>query len=171
MKILKEISEGTLSLSDEFEQLGDTYELWKSARGIVINEKGEMATQYLNTYTYHKLPGGGVDPGETIEEALKREIKEEVGCDCEITKPLGITIEYRNKYKLLHISYGFAAKVIGEVGTPALEEGEIEEGQETLWLPPEEVLKKMKNDKPGKFEGHFILEREKTFLEEFLKRG
>lgn len=169
MKILKEISEGTLGLSDEFEQLGDTYELRKSARGIVLNENGEMATQYLNTYTYHKLPGGGVDPGETIEEALKREIKEEVGCDCEITKPLGVTIEYRNKYKLLHISYGFAAKVIGEVGNPALEEGEIEEGQETLWLPPEEVLEKMKNDNPGKFEGHFILEREKTFLQEFLK--
>lgn len=169
MKILKEISEGTLGLSDEFEQLGDTYELRKSARGIVLNENGEMATQYLNTYTYHKLPGGGVDPGETIEEALKREIKEEVGCDCEITKPLGVTIEYRNKYKLLHISYGFAAKVIGEIGTPALEEGEIEEGQETVWLPPEEVLEKMKSDNPGKFEGHFILEREKTFLEEFLK--
>ena len=169
MKILKEISEGTLGLSDEFEQLGDAYELRKSARGIVLNEKGEMATQYLNTYTYHKLPGGGVDPRETIEEALKREIKKEVGCDCEIIRPIGITIEYRNKYKLLHISYGFAARVIGEVGAPALEEGEIEEGQETLWLPPEEVLEKMKNDEPGKFEGHFILEREKAFLEEFLK--
>lgn len=168
MRLLKEISEGTLGLSDEFEQLGTQYELRKSARAIVLNDQGQMATQHLKIYTYHKLPGGGVDPGETIEEALKREVLEEVGCDCEITHELGITIEYRNKYKLLHISYGFAAKVVGDIGTPALEEGEIEEGQETLWLPPTEVLQKMQNDTPGKFEGHFILEREKTFLEEFL---
>jgi len=171
MKLLKEISEGTLGLTNQFEQLGSEYQLRKSARAIVLNEHGQMATQYLNTYTYNKLPGGGVDPGETIEQALKREVLEEVGCDCEITHELGITIEYRNKYKLLHISYGFATKIIGEVGTPALEEGEIEEGQETLWLPPAEVLEKMKNDKPGKFEGHFILEREKTFLEEYLKQA
>tara|TARA_B100000508_G_scaffold138785_1_gene135536 strand:- start:1214 stop:1729 length:516 start_codon:yes stop_codon:yes gene_type:complete len=170
MRLLKEISEGTLGLSDEFEQLGTQYELRKSARAIVLNEKGHMATQYLNTYAYHKLPGGGVDPGETIEAALKREVLEEVGCDCEITHELGITIEYRNKYKLLHISYGFAAQVLGDIGTPALEEGEIEEGQETLWLPPAEVLTKMQNDIPGKFEGHFILEREKTFLEEYLRQ-
>jgi len=170
MRLLKEISEGSLGLSNDFEQLGTEYQLRKSARAIVLNEQGQMATQYLNTYTYHKLPGGGVDPGETIEAALKREVLEEVGCNCEITHELGITIEYRNKYKLLHISYGFAAKVIGDIGTPALEEGEVEEGQETLWLPPADVLEKMRNDTPGKFEGHFILEREKTFLEEFLNK-
>ncbi len=170
MKILTEISEGSLGLTDEFEQLGDSYELRKSARAVILNSDGEMATQHLNTYTYHKLPGGGVESGETIEEALKREVLEEVGCDCEITHELGVIIEYRNKYKLLHISYGFAASVKGEMGTPKLEQDEVEEGQETLWLPPAVVLEKMKMDNPGKFEGHFILEREKTFIEEFLNR-
>lgn len=169
MKILKEISEGSLGLSEEFEKFGSPYELRKSARAILLNEKGEMATQYLQTYTYHKLPGGGVDQGENIEDALKREVLEEVGCQCEITRPVGITIEYRNKYKMIHISYCFVAKIVGEIGKPKLEEGEIEEGHETLWLMPSKVLEKMNSDIPGKFEGHFILEREKAFLEEFLK--
>lgn len=168
MKILNEISEKTLGIGEQDAQLGSNYTLRKSARAILLNEAGEMATQYIATYTYHKLPGGGVDPGETVEEALKREVLEEVGCGCEIIKPIGVTLEYRNKYNLLHISYAFAAQVVGEIGEPVLEEGEIEEGQTTLWLPPVEVLAKMETDTPGKFEGHFILEREKTFLKEFL---
>jgi len=170
MKLLKEISEGSLGLTDQFEQLGDKYELRKSARAIVLNREGKMATQYLRTYTFHKLPGGGVDPGETIKEALKREVLEEVGCTCEIIDEVGTVIEYRNKYKLLHISYCFVAKVVGDIGESRLEEAEIEEGQETLWLPPEEVLEKMKADVPEKFQGNFILEREKTFLEAFLTK-
>ena len=169
MRLLKEISEGSLGLTDKFEELGSQYELRKSARGVVLNSAGEMATQYLKNYNYHKLPGGGVDAGETIEQAIKREVLEEVGCDCEIVGELGLVIEYRNKYKLLHISYGFAARVVGEIGNTSLEDEEIEEGQETLWLPPSIVLEKMEKDKPGKFEGHFILEREKAFLREFLK--
>lgn len=169
MKLLAEISEGSLGLSNEFENLGGTYELRKSARAILLDDRGEMATQYLQTYSYHKLPGGGVDNGESVEEAARREIKEEVGCDCIVERPIGVIIEYRNKYKLIHISYCFLTKVVGEINEPKLEEGELEEGQITLWLKPEEILKKMETDKPGKFEGHFILEREKTFIQEFLK--
>jgi len=167
MKLLKEISEASLGLGDT-EQLGADYRLRKSARAILLNENGEMATQYLEKYTFHKLPGGGVDPGETIEEACRREILEEVGCDCEISEPIGIVIEYRNKYSMLHISYAFVAKVVGDIGEPKLEEGEIEEGQVTKWIKPEEVLRLMEQDKPQKFEGHFILEREKAILKEFL---
>ncbi len=169
MKLLAEISEKSLGIGEE-EKLGEKYELRKSARAILLNSEGNMATQYLNTYSFHKLPGGGVDPGETIEEACKREILEEVGCECELGRQIGVVIEYRNKYNLLHISYAFAARVIGEVGEAALEDAEVEEGQETLWLPPEEVLTRMDQDIPGKFEGHFILEREKSFLREYLDK-
>jgi ADP-ribose pyrophosphatase YjhB (NUDIX family) len=169
MKLLAEISEGTLGIEGGFEKLDTDYRLRKSARTILFDDTGKMATQYLQKYTFHKLPGGGVDAGESVEDALRREVLEEVGCDSKILRPIGIVIEYRNKYKLLHISYCFVSNVIGPIGQPQLEKEEIEEGQTTLWLPPEEVLGKMKVDVPGKYEGYFILQREITFLEEYLK--
>ncbi len=169
MKLLAEISDKSLGL-DDIEILGQEYTLRKSARAVLINDEGLIATQYLNKYEYHKLPGGGVELGETIEEALKREVLEEVGCECEIIQPLGITIGYRNKYKMLHISYGFAAKVAGEIGNTALEAGEIEEGQETMWLEPEKLLHYLKTDQPLKYEGYFILPRETAFLSEYLNK-
>jgi 8-oxo-dGTP diphosphatase len=171
MKILVEITERMAGIGNGGESLGSSYQLRKSARAILLNNKGEMATQYVANYTFHKLPGGGVDECESVEEALMREVKEEVGCACEIVRPVGMTIEYRNKYQLLHISYCFVAKVAGDILTPTLEAGEIEEGQETHWLPPKVVLEKMKHDAPQKYEGYFILVREQAFLEEFLKFG
>jgi 8-oxo-dGTP diphosphatase len=169
IKLLAEISEGSLGLSNEFEQLGDNYSLRKSARAILLNKEGDIATQYLKNYTYHKLPGGGLESGELPEEALRREVLEEVGCDSKALAPVGMVIEYRNKYKMIHLSFCFVAEVVGEMGEPTLEEGEIEEGQVTLWLPAEEVLQNMKKDQPQKFEGHFILKREIAFLEEYIK--
>ena len=37
---------------------------------------------------YYTFPGGGREPGETLEEGTKREIKEEFGIDVEVEKKL-----------------------------------------------------------------------------------
>ena len=43
---------------------------------------------------YWALPGGRVEPGETVEQTIVREVKEETGLDVEIVRKIG---EYREK--------------------------------------------------------------------------
>ncbi|MBY0538204.1 NUDIX domain-containing protein [Patescibacteria group bacterium] len=167
MKILAEISDATVGIG-EAEKLKSTYELRKSARVILVNEAGEIAIQHLQNYRFYKLPGGGVDPGESIEEALVREVREEVGCDCEILRPVGVTIEYRAKYKLLHISYCYVAKVTSPITAPTFEEAEIAAGQTNIWVSPAVVLDLVRNGERTNYESHFNIPRELAFLEEYL---
>jgi len=103
-----------------------------------------------------------------LSKLLKREVLEEVGCECETVSTVGMTLEYRNEWMWLHVSYCFVANVDSDIGETKLEPGEIEEGHETFWLPPETVLEKMEIDSPQHYEGHFVLEKRKNLFNGIL---
>lgn len=168
MKLLRELNDELVG-TGAHEELGAEYTLRKSARAILRNQDGLIAVQYLRNHHFHKLPGGGVDQGETVHDALIREVREEVGCEMQLGSEIGVVLEFRNKYKLVHLSYCYTATVLGEIGTPTLEAAEVAEGLETLWLPAEEALTKIVADTPSTYESHFILPRERAFLEEYVK--
>lgn len=168
MKLLAEISDATIGIGPS-EQLGEHYQLKKNVRVILENDQGQIAVQHLQNYKFYKLPGGGVDEGETLEAAAVREVIEEVGCTCTIIRPLGTIIEYRDKYKLLHISYCFVAKVTSAVGAPTFEEDEITAGQTNIWVEPAVSVELITNGEKTNYESNFNIPREITFLEEYLK--
>jgi|GEM_PF-4314136 len=101
-------------------KLGDQKAGWRvSVYACIINQDQEILVIKTILNDYFCLPGGGVEICETIEQGLKRECAEEIGCDIEISGDpifLGETNFYDIKSdKFLHsINIFYQAKIIKE---------------------------------------------------------
>jgi ADP-ribose pyrophosphatase YjhB (NUDIX family) len=57
---------------------------------IVTDEQGQLLLIRRTDNNYWSIPGGGVNPGESVSEATAREVEEETGIDCQVTGLVGI---------------------------------------------------------------------------------
>jgi len=164
MKLLKTIKNKDLFPDDP--EGNDGSRFIKAARAVVFDSENKIAILKVTKYDYHKLPGGGVEEGEDFKKALKREIKEEIGCEIEVTGEAGEIIEYRDRWNLKQESYCYLAKVIGEKSQPDFTEREKEKGLEVLWVLFDEAIEKLKKDETDNYGGKFVKVRDLCFLEE-----
>ena len=68
----------------------------KTATAIIPFPENKILLIKRNTIPfkgYWGLPGGRMDPGETIEQTVVREVKEETGLDVEIVRKIGEYVE------------------------------------------------------------------------------
>ena len=63
-------------------------------------DKFIVLEKHKDNCIFYDIAGGGVDDGETLEEALKRELMEELNVEVEITKELGVYDKMYRQWEL-----------------------------------------------------------------------
>jgi len=147
------------------------------ARGIVVREDGKIAVFNKSNKNEYKLPGGGIENEENPEEAFKREVLEETGCEVEIVKCLGTTEEHKSLENFKQISYVFVGKVIKDTNELHVTEKEKDEGAKLVWETPENALKLItdcfNNLIASRYESvyhtKFIVFRDRKILERYIE--
>jgi len=140
------------------------YSIRTAARAIVFDADGRIALLHVRHLAYHKLPGGGIEPGEDIATALVRECLEEIGCAIYVGESLGEVHEYRAQYQQHQISYCFTARVQGEKGESSFTAEELAGGFAVEWYFPDEALMILESQSPENYTGQFITLRDAAIV-------
>ncbi len=170
MTILKTFNEEQVT-----EEEAAAYKIRKAVRAIVFDEEGNIGILYINKHDYYELPGGGVEEGETSEQACIRECQEEIGCNVEIVSEVGITLEYRKQKERINESFCYVANVVGVKGIANLQANEIENGMEVVWVSLEKAFELIQgsleklNDTLSLYD-RYVIERSVVFLNHYTAK-
>lgn len=142
------------------------------ARGIVLNDQGQIGILNKANKNEYKLIGGGIEYDESPELAFRREVLEETGCEIDIDSQIGAIKEEKSQDNFIQISYLFVAHVTKDTGRLNLTEKEKSEGARLLWMPLDDAIaatKDCESDlKTSSYENlyytRFIVRRDYTIL-------
>ena len=111
-----------------------------SANVVAVNDAGEILLIHRTDNDNWSLPGGAMEPGESMSDCAVRETREETGVQVEITGLVGIYTDPR--HVILYTSNGevrqefsvvFTGRPVG--GTPTISA----DSTEVRWVPAPEI--------------------------------
>lgn len=138
-----------------------------TARAIVKNQDGLYAVMYSDKFKLHSLPGGGVEEGEEVLTALRREVYEETGCVCDEIKELGIVVENRASLDYTQINYYYVVTTTHRPGENHLTESEQASRTVVQWHTFNEMVRLINEQEFDRVQGKYLKARDVIALKEY----
>lgn len=114
---------------------------WRVHAYAVIIEDDKILLSPQHGDNRYDLPGGKVDLGESMEDGLVREVKEETGIEVSPVRLLGVhdvlfKVTFREPQEVWHsvMLYYLCDKVGGRINTDGFDEHEASYAQEAVWM-------------------------------------
>lgn len=140
-----------------------------AARAVVRNRAGLIGLVYVKKYDLYAMPGGGVEDGESPEDTVRREVREEAGCTCGKIMPLGIVFENRGSQNFVQQSWYYAVEADEDNLSLKLTDKERSNGSEIQWHTLEEAIRLIDTQDVTLDSRKFVRARDLAALEAFKK--
>lgn len=140
-----------------------------TARAIVKNQDGLYAVMYADKFKLHSLPGGGVEYGEDVLTALRREVYEETSCVCDEIQELGIVAENRASLDYTQINYYFVIRTTHITGENHLTESEQASCTVVQWHTFDEMVRLINDQEFDRVQGKYLKARDVAALREYAR--
>lgn len=136
----------------------------KAARTVIFDDDNKTAIISVNNGEYFKIPGGGIEPGQTIRQAACAEARQEAGCRVNLLKKIGTHSYLDPNTGTEHQSVCYLASKAGVSEKTQFTSFEKKNKFKLQWLSVDEAVSLFKQAQPTEEITREINQRDFNFL-------